>query len=448
MATEGLLEAVLAPICWGSWPAGMRLARRKPPLEGGASFAAFYYIYSVAIMLVLATSARYLNGSFADLWEDMALERASLSLAAGAIWQMGNILLAVTTQVAGPGFAFCSSCSISISLGTCLTYLIEPKGNPYFLLGGVLCALCAVVLIFKMHKIKDRALKRYRAQLLSITVGSGIAGSPTNGAPPTPATPLPVRMRRKVVSVLSVVSGLCIGSFNPVNTLALKSARSGEADRDVLMQQSLLWLGVGIFLSCQVTVPVVVLSLPDIFKGDSQMGVSSTGFCRQVCRECRLASVLSHLFSFLAGACWAAGFLGNLFGGRQVGYALAFALSQTCPLVATLWGAVAFGEFSGDWIPSSAKLLLFAELVFYVAAVVCIVMSSFIDGHREGRQALRTRPGTATAGPRGVRNRPGAPLMARWHFCTGCRQLSFASIPSLPALDCHSASDDVAGGAD
>merc|ERR1712217_652262 len=105
-----------------------------------------------------------------------------------------------------------------------------------------------------------------------------------------------------------------------------------------------------------------------------ECNAANPGVWAEVRSEFSQSSCLPVLLSFLAGLCWASGLITSVIGGRAVGFALSFALSQTCPLMASFWGLVLFGEFSGPWVPLRAKVLLAIELLLYLASMGCLLM--------------------------------------------------------------------------
>ena len=74
-----------------------------------------------------------------------------------------------------------------------------------------------------------------------------------------------------------------------------------------------------------------------------------------------------HLLGLLGGIIWSIGTASNLVAGSAVGFAIAYAIGQSAPLVASLWGIFVWKEFAGA--PPAATRALAAMFVFYIAAI-------------------------------------------------------------------------------
>jgi glucose uptake protein len=74
-----------------------------------------------------------------------------------------------------------------------------------------------------------------------------------------------------------------------------------------------------------------------------------------------------HLLGLLGGVVWTIGTAANLVAGSSVGFAIAYAIGQSAPLVASLWGIFVWREFAGA--PPAAARALAAMFLFYIAAI-------------------------------------------------------------------------------
>merc|ERR1712046_459513 len=180
-------------------------------------------------------------------------------------------------------------------------------------------------------------------------------------------------MGKNVVFIIVFFSGCCVGMYNPINTLAVMPLPGASEDGEMLLHHGIIWLGVGVFLGAQLTLPIIRKLKPEFFRAQRQNEQcdENAGIRKEVIAEFLQISGSAAFLSLSAGICWACGFVANMIGGRYVGFALSFALSQTCPLMASFWGLVIFGEFSGPWVPLRAKILLGVELILYVASMGC-----------------------------------------------------------------------------
>ena len=74
-----------------------------------------------------------------------------------------------------------------------------------------------------------------------------------------------------------------------------------------------------------------------------------------------------HLLGLLGGAIWTVGTASNLEAGNSVGFAVSYAIGQSAPLVASLWGILVWKEFAGAG--RTATRALAAMFIFYLAAI-------------------------------------------------------------------------------
>merc|ERR1712129_346876 len=148
----------------------------------------------------------------------------------------------------------------------------------------------------------------------------------------------------------------------------------------ISVNASMLWFGFGVFLGSQLCLPALRTLLPQQFE-DEIAGLlpchehSRSSFWSKLLREASMASAGASCLSALSGTTWSIGLFTNLRCGSSAGFAMAFGLSQTCPLIAAFWGILVFQEFSGPWVPTKAKVLLVVDMLLYCGAVSCFVVS-------------------------------------------------------------------------
>lgn len=299
----------------------------------------------------------------------VSYRQAAMSIMAGAIWQVGNVLLALTIQIAGPGFAMCCCGSLGMTLGTGLTYCISPEGSMPILFSGIALALSAAAVTLQMHRVKNLAFIQYnRAMVATLSGSRDVQIAPQQKA------------GLRLTFLLGIGAGLAVGLFYPLNTIAL--ARPDRRGHTISVNASMLWFGFGVFLGAQLCLPALRKLLPCQFE-DEILEEDTHAACRENChsswwtklqQEASMTSIRASCLSMLAGIIWSVGFLTNLKCGSSSGYAVAFGLSQTCPLIATFWGLLIFQEWSGPWIPMKAKVLLVMDMLLYLGAVSCLVL--------------------------------------------------------------------------
>jgi glucose uptake protein len=81
-----------------------------------------------------------------------------------------------------------------------------------------------------------------------------------------------------------------------------------------------------------------------------------------------------HMLGLLGGIIWGAGTVFNLTAGKLTGQAISYAIGQSSPMVAALWGVFAWKEFAGSG--ARAKLYLGLMFVFYGLAILLVAKAN------------------------------------------------------------------------
>ncbi len=97
--------------------------------------------------------------------------------------------------------------------------------------------------------------------------------------------------------------------------------------------------------------------------------------------------VSGHALGLLGGVIWGIGMVFNLVAASFTGVAISYAIGQSAPMVAALWGVLAWKEFAGA--PSKAKLYLALMFVFYCVGILLVAQSEWLNYH----EILQQPPG-------------------------------------------------------
>ena len=81
-----------------------------------------------------------------------------------------------------------------------------------------------------------------------------------------------------------------------------------------------------------------------------------------------------HVLGLLGGAIWGTGTVFNLVAGKLTGVAISYAIGQSAPMVAALWGVLAWKEFAGSG--ARAKIYLVLMFVFYGLAILLVARAN------------------------------------------------------------------------
>ena len=76
------------------------------------------------------------------------------------------------------------------------------------------------------------------------------------------------------------------------------------------------------------------------------------------------------VLGLLGGCIWGLGMVFNLVAASFTGVAISYAIGQSAPMVAALWGVLAWKEFNGSG--SQAKIYLVFMFVFYALAILLV----------------------------------------------------------------------------
>jgi glucose uptake protein len=314
-----LFMMITSAICWGSWANTYKGVKNY-------RFELFYWDYAVGIFLVSLILALTMGSTGNDASSFLNNVRSAdtsnivSTMVGGAIFNLANLLLVAAIDMAGLAIAFPVSIGIALVVGVISSYALQPKGNALLLAGGVLCALVAVLLDGKAY-------------------GSlAVAGRSVS---------------RKSILVC-VVSGVLMGLWAPFVAHAMTNGNT-------LGPYSIaVFLTLGALLSCLIW-NIYFMKHPLV--GEP---VSFAGFFS--------GPVSGHALGLLGGFIWGVGMVFNLVAASFTGVAISYAIGQSAPMVAALWGVFAWKEFEGA--PGKAKLYLGLMFVFYCAGILLVAKSN------------------------------------------------------------------------
>jgi glucose uptake protein len=302
---------IATAFCWGSWANTYKGVK-------GYRFELFYWDYAVGIFLAALLyaftmgSSGHNSSSFTFNVHVADASNIAWAMGAGAIFNLANLLLVAGIEMAGLATAFPISIGIALVVGVFLSYAQQPQGNVAMLAAAVFCAILAVVLDGKAY---------------------GQLGTEREAS-------------RKSIGVC-VISGILMGLWAPFSTRAL------TAGTPLTPYGVVVFLTLGALLSCFIW--------NFLFMANPLVGepVSFRGFFD--------APVSGHLLGLLGGFIWTTGTVFSLVAANYTGVATSYAIGQSAPMVAALWGVFAWHEFRGA--NAKAKRFLALMFVFYVLAI-------------------------------------------------------------------------------
>jgi glucose uptake protein len=314
-----LLMTIASAVCWGSWANAYKGVKNY-------RFELFYWDYAVGIFLVSLVLAFTLGSAGHDsasfLNNANAADRSNIvsTMIGGALFNLANLLLVAAIDMAGLAIAFPVAIGIALVVGVVASYILQPKGDAGLLAAGVICALIAVVLDGKAY--------------------SSLASAG--------------RAVTKKSIVTCVVSGFLMGNWAPFVTRAMTQGKTlGPYSVSVFFT-------LGALLSCFVwnvyfmKKPLVgePVQFRDFFRGPGA----------------------GHLLGLLGGCIWGVGTVFNLVAGNFTGVAISYAIGQSAPMVAALWGVFVWKEFQGA--NRRAMTYLALMFLFYLLAIILVARAN------------------------------------------------------------------------
>ncbi len=314
-----LFMMITSAICWGSWANTYKGVKNY-------RFELFYWDYAVGIFLVSVILALTMGSSghdassFLNNVHSADTKNIVWTMVGGAIFNLANLLLVAAIDMAGLAVAFPVAIGIALVVGTLSSYVLQPKGSIVLIAAGVVCAIIAVIMDGKAY-------------------GSlAIAG----------------REVSKKSIVVCVVSGVLMGLWAPFVAHAMTNGNT-------LGPYSIaVFLTLGALLSCFIW-NIYFMKHPLV--GDP---VGFAGFFR--------GPASGHALGVLGGFIWGIGMVFNLVAASFTGVAISYAIGQSAPMVAALWGVIAWKEFDGA--PQKAKMYLGLMFVFYCLGILLVARAN------------------------------------------------------------------------
>ena len=324
--TLAVIFCVVTMLCWGSWGNMQKLASKTWRYEY------FYWDYVIGVLLFSILSAFTLGSIGSEgrsFLPDLAqADRNSLGSAflGGVVFNAANILLAAAIAISGLSVAFPVGIGLALVLGVLVNYFGEAKGQPLFILLGVVLIVVAIVLNGMAYRKMLKGTQKVPAKGIGISIAAGIimaffyrfvaaAMDLDHFENPTPGMLTPY----SAVFIFSL--GVLASNF-VFNTWVMKRPFDGE--------------------------PV---AYRDYFKG----------------------SFSTHLVGMLGGAIWCLGTTFSYIAAGKAGAAVSYALGQGAPMVAAVWGVFVWKEFRGGGRTVNGLLALMFAL--FIAGLGLIIVA-------------------------------------------------------------------------
>jgi glucose uptake protein len=317
--TIALIMMITSAVCWGSWANTFKGVKNY-------RFELFYWDYALGIFLISLILAFTMGSTSHDansfLKNVHSADGSNIlyTMVGGAIFNLANLLLVAAIDMAGLAIAFPVSIGIALVVGVVSSYVLQPKGDLMLLAIGVACAVFAVIMDGKAYG--------------SLAIGGRTVSSKS--------------------IVTSIVSGVLMGLWAPF-------VARGMTHGNPLGPYSIaVFLTLGALLSCLIW-NVYFMKKPLV--GEP---VDFSGYFK--------GPASGHILGLLGGVIWGTGMVFNLIAASFTGVAISYAIGQSAPMVAALWGIFAWKEFAGA--NSRAKTYLVFMFIFYCVAILLVARAN------------------------------------------------------------------------
>lgn len=322
---------VLTMICWGSWANTQKLAART------WRFELYYWDFVVGLLLTSLLAALTLGTMghtgrtfFADLAQ---ADPSSIgwALLGGTVWNLGNLLLVAAIAVAGMAIGFPIGGGIAWVLGIVFNFVLviiaggTNPGNSAILFGGVAVIVLAILLSMRAYGRLAGAVKQPSVKGISLSVLAGI--------------------------LIAFFYGLTVKSIDP----AFVTGGSGR----LMPLTASFFFTLGAF--------VTTFFFNPFFMRHPVEG-APVRF-----RDYWTGTLRTHLTGVFGGAIWSVGISSSFIAVGAAGPAVSYALSNAAPVVAILWGVLAWREFAAA--PRGTNRWLAAMFLCYLVGLCLITYS-------------------------------------------------------------------------
>ena len=325
--------AVIGWLCLGSWPNAFKLSQWRFELSYlDAVLGAF--LASVLLAFTLGTFG-YDSFTFTDDVLHAGKRNLAYGIAAGAVLNLGLMLLVAGMSIIGMTLAFLIGFGLGTGVAVLLAYLASPHGNLVLLSFGAAALVASIACGLITHRLLSLCREFHKMKM-----GEHRTLRPT--------------VHWKGV-VLSLAGGVVMALANPL----LEMAREPEIG---VGPYSLAFLVAAGMLGSAVFYELYFLNLP--VRGAP---LEPTAYLRGTWRQ--------HLLGFLGGVVLSAGLAIWLIleaspAGLSQAHALFFTLGQGAPLLIAAWGLIVWKEF--QHADGKTYAYLAAAAALYAAAIVLL----------------------------------------------------------------------------
>jgi glucose uptake protein len=343
-ATYGaaMLLAVVTLVCWGTWINTIKTT-------GKWRFELFCYDFSIGALVVSVIAAFTLGtmGSDITFSDNLTIVRRmqiAYALLAGAVFNLGHMLLMAGTAVAGIATAFPIALALALAIGMGWDYYAQPKGSAAVLLMGGVVMVIAIVIINLAYSRAQRSRAK-ELEHAALVMGKRM--------------PVSKKTATKGV-VISLVSGLFMGGFFPL----VETARAGDLEMGPYP--------IGLLLTCGIAASTLLYNLYFLNLPVQGEAISMLAYFRGTRRQ--------HLAGMAGGAIWAMGAIASLAtfatpAGAKTLPVVSYGIGQGAAVLGMGCGLLVWKEFGA--IPK-VRILMWTALCVLLIGIALMVAAPLI----------------------------------------------------------------------
>ncbi|MDL2264763.1 multidrug DMT transporter permease [Parabacteroides sp. OttesenSCG-928-G07] len=328
-----ILMCVITMICWGSHANMLKMQSK------GYSYSYYYWDQAIGYILLPLILALTMGsiGQEGQAFIPNLLEADASSwlwaIGAAFVFNLANIIFVASVDIAGMAVAFPVGMGFSLVLGVILNYIAKPEGDPILIFAGMLCVVIAIVINARAYA------KMNTKEEDKVMVKKGIK--------------------------LAIIGGFLMGLFyyllqNSMPTVLNAESLSSITGTGKFTPYSAVVVFAGASFLSNFIYNTYVMRHP--FKGEP---VTYKGYFKQSAKD--------HIIGITGGMINATGTTFNIIASGMVGAAVAYALGQSNPMIAAIWGVFVWKEFRGA--PKGTNKLIALMFLFFAAGVVLLTLS-------------------------------------------------------------------------
>ena len=330
-----LVMCVITMICWGSHANMLKMQ------SNGYAYSYYYWDQAIGyfvLPLILALTMGSIGSSGQPFLEN--LQQASLSswlwaIGAAFVFNLANIIFVASVDIAGMAVAFPVGMGFSLALGVLLNYIAKPQGNLLLLVLGVASVMLAIILNARAYAKLNSSSGDDKSM-----VGKGLKLAIIGGFLMSLFYYLLQNSMPEVLNAESLSSIAGTGKFSPYSAVVVFAFAS--------------------FLS-NFIYNTYIMRHP--FKGEP---VTFKGYFAK-------GTGKDHLIGFVGGVINCTGTTFNIIASGMLGAAIAYAIGQSNPMIAAIWGVFVWREFKGA--PKGTNKLLVLMFLFFALGVTLLSLA-------------------------------------------------------------------------